>query len=134
MYLFKATGQNYNYSAKLVSQSNSRSDARIEYVSNEKVQLIKPSKQLESTDSTVDINKAWLPSGRLFRNIIYQSTNPSNIQVLIFPLPFISTSPRSFILNLPSSLWKTFSVICISPAIPCDSIWNAVFTTSPQRS
>ena len=55
MYILKATGRNYNYSAKLVSQINSHSVPIIEYISTENIQFMKTTKQPKSTDSKVDM-------------------------------------------------------------------------------
>ena len=52
MYFVKISGKNYNYSTKLISQSNSQTDARIEYVSSNKISR---SYILKSTSTTIDM-------------------------------------------------------------------------------
>jgi uncharacterized protein (TIGR02145 family) len=55
IYLVTVSGPGYNYSAKLVSQNNSESQARIESFSPEKVQLKMKTDQPKSKYSTVDM-------------------------------------------------------------------------------
>jgi len=52
MYFVKVTGINYNYSTKLISQSNLQSTARIEYVSSVKNPA---SNQLKNITATIDM-------------------------------------------------------------------------------
>jgi uncharacterized protein (TIGR02145 family) len=52
MYFVKVTGINYNYSAKLISQSNTKREAGIEYVSSVKNTTINP---LKSSSTTIDM-------------------------------------------------------------------------------
>jgi uncharacterized protein (TIGR02145 family) len=52
MYFVKVTGKNYNYSTKLISQSNLQSEAKIEYVSSVKNTI---GNQLKSIASTIDM-------------------------------------------------------------------------------
>jgi hypothetical protein len=55
MYLLKATGENYSYSVKMISQSTSLSNPVIKYISGEKGQSLKTTTQQEIINSTVDM-------------------------------------------------------------------------------
>ncbi len=52
MYFVKITGNNYKYSTKLISQNNTQHEARIEYVSSDK---ITQSKSLKTSSTTIDM-------------------------------------------------------------------------------
>jgi len=110
MYVVNVTGQNYFYTTKMISQSNSRSEESIEDVSTGKPSLLKSGKPLKSVKGTIEMIYA---EGDL---LLYKGT-AGQYSTIVTDVPVVSkTITFNFVLCKDTS-GTDYTTVTIGPQV-----------------